>query len=304
MAKPIASFKGEGGGWRIKITTASGTEIFSQEQLQKHRGEHSRGARFLIRFHFPFDISSDSNTGDFWIYNPGRQLITEFKRHDLVKIEAGYAPFEDHKELLLEGTIEDIIVDTVSPTTHMLHVRVGDTTDIWPMCLASERYSPGVKASTVATDLIEKKLELPIGKIDPKEDPKYEKGLSIVGAVRPELEMVVRDMRSKLHVSRRMVYITYPNKGIPSGVTLTPDNGLFKIKPTLGIAENMEYIAELTDYEHPMLYEIIALLTPALWSDSEFTVESKEVNLDLRALRGSHDCNGKSFITSIWAAEQ
>lgn len=304
MAKPVKSFHPEAGGWRIKITTAGGTEIFSKEQLQENRGHDSYGAEYLIRFHFPFDISSDSNTGNFWIYNPGQQLIAEFERHDLVKIEASYQPFEDHKELLLEGTIEDIIVDTISETTRMLHIRVGDTTDIWPTALTTEKYCPGVKASVVATDLIEKKLELPLGKIDPKEDPKYNKGLSIVGAVRPELEMVVRDMRSKMHVSRRMVYITQPDRGIPSGVTLSLDNGLLKIRPTMAIAEDMQYIAAVTEQEHPQLYEVKALLTPKLWADSEFTVESEDMNLDLRVLRGSHDCDGRHFLTGLWVVEQ
>jgi len=302
MAKPVKAFRPEGGGWRIKITTAGGQEFFSQEQLQPRRGRDSCEAKYLIRFHFPFDISSDSNVGDIWIYNVRKETIEAFKRGDLVKVEASYQPFAKYRELLIEGTIEDALVDEVDKATRMLHVKIGDTTDIWPVAVASKLYGPGIKASVVARDLIAA-LSLPIGMMDPKEDPVYRKGLSLVGAVRPELEMVVRDMKSKLHISRRQVYITPPDKGVPSGVILNPKNGLLSAKPTLAVAEDMQYIAAVTGEEHPYLYEIKALLTPKLWSDSEFTVESDDLSGEFRVLRGSHDCNGRDFLTTVWAVE-
>jgi len=302
MAKPVKAFRPEGGGWRVKITTAGGQEFFSQEQLQPHRGRDSYQAKYLIRFHFPFDISSDSNIGDIWIYNVRKETIEAFKRGDLVKVEVAYQPFEKHRELLMEGTIEDVLVDEVDKATRMLHVKIGDTTDIWPVVVTTKQYGPGTKASVIAHDLIDE-LGLPIGKFSPKEDPTYTKGLSLVGAVRPELEMVVRDMKSKLHISRRQVYVTMPDQGVPSGVVLNPDNGLLAAKPTLAIAEDMQYIAAITGEEHPYLYEIRALLAPKLWSDSEFTVESDDLSGRFRALRGSHDCDGRNFLTRVWAVK-
>jgi len=303
MAKTIQEFKQEGSGWRIKVTTADGTEFFSQEQKQPHRGENSFDAEYLMRFHIPFDRSPDSNVGDLWLYNLEKQTITKFKRNELLKMEACFQPYEKHHELLYKGTIEDCLVDEVNAATRTLRVRLGDTTDLWPVKVTSKTYSPGVKAKVVAEDLINE-LTIDVGRLEPKENPTYTKGLSMVGAIRPELEMVVRDMKSKLHVSRRQVFILDPQKGVPSGVVLTPDNGLLAAKPTLSVPEDMQYVETLTDDESPVIYEIKALLTPKLWTDSEFEIaESKNLNGNFRILRGSHDCDGLNFLTTVWAVK-
>ncbi len=302
MAKQVQEFKTEGGGWRIKVTTASGKEFFSQEQQQPRRGQQSTDAQYLIRFHMPFDVSSDANLGKLLIYNLLPESVKEFKRNELVLVEAGYHPFEKHKELVINGTIEDLAVEELSQVTRALKVQIGDTTDVWPVKVVSKLYGPGIKGSVVAGDLINE-MGLKVGKLEPKEDPTYRKGLSFVGAVRPQLEMVVRDMKSKLHISRRKVYILDPVKGIPSGVALSWENGLLAAKPAMALPSDFQYVKTFTATEKPVIYEIEALLTPKLWADSEFQIDAEDLSGKFRVIQGSHDCTGKRFLSSLRIAK-
>lgn len=298
MAKRIEQFKEEGGGWRILVTAPDGTEFFSQDERQDARGHGEPLGYYLIRFHIPFDVLSDNDLGEVKLYNLDKASVKCFKRGQLLKVEAGYHPFEKNRELVILGTIEDVIVEQLSTTSRVVTVMIGDTTDIWPVATCSKVYSPGVKARAVATDLITNVLQLPIGKMEPKENPTYAKGLSIVGAVRPELEMVARDMKSKLHVSRRKVYILDPNRGIPSGVTVSGENGLLAAKPSVEVPQDMQFVGGFADGEKPQMYEVTVLLTPKLWADSEFTIDSDDLAGMWRIISGSHDCDGASFKTS------
>jgi len=303
VAKRLAEFQAEGGGWRTKVTTADGTEFYSQDERQADRGHGSTEAFYLIRFHVPFDVSSDSDLGEIKIYNLDEASVKKFKRGELVCLEAGYHPFEKHKELVINGTIEDLIVEQLTKVTWVLTIYIGDTTDVWPVAMCSKTYSPGVKARVVADDLITDSLGLPIGKMDPKQNPVYRKGLSLVGAVRPELEMVARDMKSKLHVSRRKVYILHPDRGVPSGVVLSGENGLIAAKPAVALPQDMQYIASFASGEAPQVYEISALLTPKLWADNEFEIDSEDIPGMWRVVAGDHSCDGRSFKTTLRVAK-
>jgi len=301
VAKRVEEFRVEGGGWR-SLVTVGGKEFFSKDQVQANRGVLSDDAGYLTRFHIPFDVSSDSNVGEIKIYNLSAENVAVFKRNQPVRLEAGYHPFEKHRELVLDGVIEDLIVEPLDKVTRVLTIQMGDATDRWPVRTTTRAFGPGVLASVVARDLIAA-AGLAVGKIDPTVDPVYRKGLSLVGAIRPELETVAKDMHSKLHVSRGKVYILRPDKGIPSGVTLSAENGLLAAQPAMALPSDFQYVEDWHPGEKPQVYEVRALLTPKLWADSEFDLDGCNLQGKFRVVAGSHDCTGRDFLTTVRVAE-
>jgi|GEM_PF-3520938 len=302
MAKRLADFEREGGGWRIKVTTASGTEFFSRDERQPARGHGTPEGRYLIRFKIPFDISSDNDLGEIRLYNVDKASVNEFRRGELVKLEAGYHPFEKHKELVILGTIEDRVVEQLSKTTRVLILYVGDTTDIWPVATATKGYAPGIKASVVAADLATT-IGLEVGKIEPKVDPTYAKrGLALAGATRPMFEMLARDMQSVVYVARRKLYILSPDQGVPSGVVLSGDNGLLSAKPAMEVSADMKFVDTIASTEKPQVYQIEALLTPRIWSNKEFELDCDDLPGMWRAIAGNHAADGRSFLTTVRVA--
>jgi len=303
VAKKIAEFQSEGGGWRIKVTTAGGTEFYSRDERQPNRGYGTPEGRYLIRFRIPFDISPDNDLGEIRLYNLDKASVKQFKRGELLKLEAGYHPFEKHKELVLNGTIEDLVVEELSKTTRMLTVYVGDTTDIWPVATATKGYAPGIKPSVIAADLANT-IGLDIGKIDPKVDPPYAKrGLALVGATRPMFELLARDMQSVVYVARRKLYVLPPDQGVCSGVVLSGDNGLLSAKPAMEVSADMRYVHSIESGEKPQVHQVQALLTPKLWSNRTFEIDADDLPGTWRTIAGDHSADGRSFLTTVRVAK-
>jgi hypothetical protein len=301
LAKRREEFKLEGGGWRSKVIV-QGVEFFSQEAQQPDRGIDSGNAKYDIRFDIPFDISADVNIGKIQIMNVRKENVALFVRGELLKLEAGYEPFDKHKELVLEGTIQEIIVEELSKVTRTLTVYVGDGSELWAAAVTSKRYGAGTKASVVCRDLLDA-AEIPIEMMEPAEDPTYDKGLTVCGPVRPEVEMVVRDMRSKIHISRRAAYVLAPDQGIPSDVVLSGENGLLAAKPAMSLPSDFQYGVTFNESDTPMVYEIRALLTPKLYSDVIFEVDSEDITGQWRAVLGNHRCDGQRFLTTVRSAK-
>ena len=306
MAKTLQEFREEGGGWVVRVT-AGGKEFLYRGGNPSTRGNAEEGKGkdrgYAIRFKIPFDVLSDTNIGEVSFYNLEMPSVRKFRRGTILKLEAGYEPIERHLEPILRGTIEDVIVQEKVKYERLFTVQVADAGDVWPVKVTSKQWLPGVMATTVAKDLIAE-LGLPIGKFAPRRsDIEYYKGLSICGAIRPELEMVVRDMESKLHISRGKVYILDPLKGIPTGITLERENGLLAIKPAMALPADLQYVKKWTADEEPVIYEIQALLTPKLWADSIFKVKSESLSGRFRVISGVHFCDGRSMLTKVRVAK-
>lgn len=305
MAKTLNDFLSEGPGWRILVTVA-GEEFYSEEARQPNRGRDSTGANYSITFRIPWDILPTSNLGEIQIFNLKPESVALFKRGDPIKLEACYHPFEKHRETVLDGVIESMEVEELSPVTRVLRIQIGDATDVWPVVCVTRQYAPGIQASVVVTDLVDA-LGMPLENLNPEKDPVYTKGLSLVGPVMPELIMVARrDMASKLHISRSKVHILKTTVGIPSGVVLEGVTGLLKAKPAMSLPDDHKWVNEILGTERPMSYEVTALLTPRLWADSEFEVRSEDPE-DLqgmfRAISGEHISTGKHFVTQMRVVE-
>jgi len=301
LAKRKSEFKIEGAGWRSKVTTADGTEFFSKEAQQPDRGTNSGDAGFVIRFDVPFDTSPDVNVGKLQIYNVKKEEVSHFVRGELCKLEAGYEPFDKHKELVIDGTIEDVIVEEMDKVTRALTVYVGDGSELWSAATVARRYGAGTLASVICRDLLDA-AEIDIEILEPAEDPTYEKGLTVCGPIRPEVEMVVRDMRSKIHISRRLAYILKPDEGIQSDIVLNSDNGLLAAKPAMALASDFKHSAKFDEADTPMVYEIRALLTPRIFADVVFRTESDSLTGKWRAILGTHCCDGRRFLTTVRVA--
>lgn len=301
MAKTLSEFRSEGTGWVIKVT-AGGKEFLYRGAQPDRDASRTKGSGYTIRFQVPFDATSDTNIATVSLYNLVKESVQKFVRNESLKLEAGYEPMERHLEHVLTGTIEDVIVQEKVKYKRITTAQVADAGDVWPVKAVSKQWLPGIMTKTVATDLIDE-LGLPIGLLEPAYDYEYYKGLSICGPIRPELEMVVRDMKSKLHISRGKVYILDPSEGVPTGLTITRENGLLVMKPAMALPGDLRYIATWTDDEKPIVYEIQMLLTPKLWADSIFSVDGFNLKGTFRVISGAHFCDGRSMLTKVRVAK-
>lgn len=304
MAKTLQQFQAEGPGWRIMVTVA-GQEFYCQQAIQPSRGRVSTDAMYTITFRVPFDIQPTSNLGEVQLFNLKPESVELFRRGEPLLLEAAYHPFEKHRETVLDAVIEETLVEELSPVTRMLRVRIGDCTDVWPVKCVSKAYPPGIQSSTVASDLVQE-LGLPLRTMDPERVVTYVKGLSMVGPVMPELQMTARDMLSKLHVSRGEVHILKTTSGIPSGVVLDGNHGLFKAKPAMELPDDYRWVNEVLGSERPMSYEVTALMTPRIWADSEIEIVSddpEDINGTFRVINGEHVASGQHFVTQIRVVE-
>ena len=91
--------------------------------------------------------------------------------------------------------------------------------------------------------------------------------------------------------------------GIPSGITLSWENGLLAAKPALALPSDFQYVFQFTQAEEPMIYQFEVLLTPELWADHEFSVEAEDLPGEYRVIQGAHDCDGRDFLTSLRVAK-
>jgi hypothetical protein len=82
-------------------------------------------------------------------------------------------------------------------------------------------------------------------------------------------------------------------------VVLSGENGLLAAKPAVSLPQDMQYVGLMAAGEKPAMYEVEALLTPKLYSDSVFQIDADDLPGMWRVISGSHVCDGASFLTSL-----
>lgn len=247
------------------------------------------GEPLTIYFDIPFDDSEEVNTGTIKIYNLSDPTISSIKNNIPITLSAGY---QDEYGSIFQGVVKepettwsgvDKVTEIVCAEEHRnyLNKKVVKT------------FAPSTPSSTVLKYLIGE-AGLGIGDLSPVTDFVYRSGKTLKGDVSTLIKSIVKDTKSKMHISRGKIYIRDPKVGDATGFVVNKESGLVDVPEKIESEEESKANGEKNTRSG---WKIKMLLNHRITVDSIIVLQSKVVSGTFRVVKGRHYSEGDSFYT-------
>lgn len=291
----------EGYGWFTKVISPKGTEYW-QRNLRPDQREEAPDGESDIEWNFRFDIYEHLNRGEIKIFNCLPEQVYDFPKGDLLTLKAGWLPETRDTVLIIRGTIEKCSGTIVPGRGFTMDIEFCDASDRWLTQITNRHWPPGVKASTCFKTIVSD-ITLKLAKFSPLKDPSYPlRGKTFFRPAWMALWELANDMKSKVYVYNREVYLLKPKEGIPVPVLL--DDGthgnpvLIRQMPTEDEVESW-YHHRLPDEERKTAWRVRTLMHPLLKPDALIWVDTDGPRGEYRVAKGEHWCKEKQYLSEI-----
>ncbi|MEK5070499.1 phage protein [Sporosarcina sp. FSL K6-1508] len=262
--------------------------------LFRRKIELNAGGKLLrppltIHFDVDFDDTEKIDTATIKVYNLSDSTISGIIANSVVTLSAGY---EGDMGVIFKGVAKNVKTTWQGPDK-ITEIGCIDETGSYLTKKITKTFAPGTAASVVLKYLVGE-AGLSMGDFSPPTDFIYRKGKTLKGNVSPLLKAVAKDTKSKMRIGSGKMFIRDPKKGDATGFVLNKESGLIDHPEPI---ETEEETKDKGEKKKRSGYKLKMLLNHRVKADSIFVVQSKAVNKQLRAVKGTHTCNGRSFYT-------
>lgn len=287
----------QGLGWVIKVKGAGGTE-FVHRSFVHDRVLSQVTNEVAIDFEYEFDTTPELNAGIVKLYNLDNRRIEEFPKGGPLELKAAWQGLTEETLLVMHGTV-DAVEDYVEGEKRAFKIYFTDGPEVYKS-ISARTWKPGVSYSKVFLDLA-KDTGLKVKVFNPAVDKVYRTGMNVFGPTWPAMRMVARDMRSKLYVFNREIYLLKPDGVVGPEVTWSYVTGLQKLQRAVTLTQDARNKLQFAKYE-PATHRIKNLFTPEIGPDAVINLLGEEFGR-YRVVRGIHKCDGKEYITEVDAVK-
>ncbi len=267
------------------------------DQVKKKQPGATTGETEDIKITFDFRFVNDAslNWGTIGILGLRPKTAQKFKMGRHIELSAGWKWDTPDNWLKFSATVEDVKYEQEDDTTWGVKMMIYDASELWMGQPVFEAYRPGIKASKVWLDLVERYLpDMDIRSYKPKRDVTYRRGRMFGGTpLRWVLDDVAKDMASRTFLWNSGIYLHGPGRGWQSDVLLDQDHGLQRVQRVSASGERMP----VTEDEYALRYEANAFLQPKLGPDAIIDLQSKYVKGPFRLVAGRHTSDGQRWQT-------
>lgn len=244
-----------------------------------------------IHFDVEFGDGEELSSTTIKVFNLSDKTIAGIKNNSPVLLSVGY---QDDIGVVFQGIVK--VPDTSwSSVDKITEISCVDEHGMYLKKKVNKTFAPGTTASTILRFLITE-AGLKTGDLSPLVDFVYRNGKTLVGDVSSLIKDIVKDTKSKMHITRGRIYIRDASKGDLIGFVVNKDSGL------IDSPEKIETeIESKTDGEKVTRsgWKVVMLLNHRITVDTIIKVESKAFTGQIRVAKGRHYCDGNSFYTEV-----
>lgn len=315
----LKSISGQDGlGWFVEVTTESGRKFVQRNWLNPNRAYSGLIGEYRIDFWWHFNTTPAANHGRCVIYNLTPENIALFRKGEHITIQAGWQPTPSPAVLTIKGTIirVDEFVEDRAGTTRGTVIRFLDSPEYILAKVTSHWWPPNTPYTMIFLDLV-RDLGLPLKVFKPVIQPIARTGYSVLGRIWPEMQLVAKNLESKLHCYNREIYLLPPQEGVPTGFTWTPQNGLHNVQKRVEVSHDGRNKIYWEKHE-PATLRAIGLLEPHLSPDAIVNIQNLTTLPEAagrvlqgkaplesgvyRVVSGTHYCDNQNLVTEVFLA--